>query len=1293
MRLLRTRTFTISAVLAVATAATAAPTLRQQVDLRGDFVLLGNTLGHECAAGTPAPLVGTVGGCGTNTADSAPDVFWRADAPANGQAQANNAITIAQARSTSVLALPAGATVEYARLYWAGTRTAGADNTVTLDRVGGFTQALTAQACLTNANASYQCTVDVTALVQTNGAGAYRLSGMEVNELVNVNSNNNFAGWFMVVFYEDFTQPPRNLALFDGLDVVASGSPQNATLSGFLVPNAGFDAKLGVVAMEGDNTLVGDALRFGTGVLGPANDLSNALNPANNFFNSTRSTLGVGTSLAGDLPRLTGTAQSMSGIDLDVVDITGRVTAGQTSANIQALSTGDVYYLSAFITSISTFKPDFTGSEKTVLDVNGGEVLAGDELEYTINVVNNGNDTAVGLVIADALPLGVTYKPGSIEIISGANAGVKTDAAGDDQAEYNAVSNTVTVRLGAGANATQGGTLAIGASTAVKFRVFINASVSGNIENQASISAAGQQGAPMENWPTDGNGAASGSPPTVIVVNQCSTNAQCAAPTPFCDTTVSPKVCVACLNSTHCSGTTPVCSPTTKTCGPCTSNANCAGTTPACQPSGACGQCSASNSTQCTGGTPVCNTSAGVCVQCVTNANCPGTAPVCNTTTNTCGACTSDAQCGGSTPACLPSGSCGQCSATNNTACTGATPHCNVATSTCVACLNNAQCPATNPECTSTNTCGPCTSDAACGGTTPACQPSGLCGECSATNTSQCGNQQACDVATGTCALDSDNDGLPDAIEIQFGTDPFDADSDDDGVLDGDEPDWNLDTDGDGLINALDPDSDNDGLFDGTELGKDCSNPATNAGAKACRPDADQGATTTDPLNADTDGGGVSDGSEDFNLNGQVDAGETDPTAGSGGDDSGVVDTDGDGLSDGLETFLGSSPTDADTDDDGLLDGDEPNPSHDTDGDGLINLLDVDSDNDALFDGTESGKDCEHPDTNKALNHCRADGDNGATKTFALVKDSDKGGVSDGSEDFNLNGVVDSGETNPTVGNGADDGTVVDTDGDGLSDGLEQFLGSDPNNADSDNDGLLDGDEPNPSDDHDGDGKINLLDSDSDGDGLFDGLEAGKDCSHPDTDTSVNQCTPDGDQGATTTSVLNADTDGGGVSDGIEDANKNGVVDPGETDPNDPSDDLCQTDADCGLPNDGSVCDDTTKRCVDGCRGVGDDAGCPEGEECTSTDATIGQCVPSGTGGAGGAGGTGGSAGAGGTSASGGTGGTGGGAAAGGSGAFAPEGAALEGGGCGCSVPGRSSRGGALLALLGAAVLLRRRRR
>jgi MYXO-CTERM domain-containing protein len=192
-------------------------------------------------------------------------------------------------------------------------------------------------------------------------------------------------------------------------------------------------------------------------------------------------------------------------------------------------------------------------------------------------------------------------------------------------------------------------------------------------------------------------------------------------------------------------------------------------------------------------------------------------------------------------------------------------------------------------------TTGSCTADAQCKGATPICDPTtGTCVGC--TMDSQCtGAEKKCDVATNTCVcagapkscIDTDKDGLSDSDEGTIGTDPNDADTDDDGVRDGKEPMPGVDTDRDGKINVLDPDSDDDGLFDGTEEGYGCDDAATDKADRHCVADADMGKTTTNPIVADTDGGGVSDGKEDKNQNGAIDADETDPKLAC--DDKGVL--------------------------------------------------------------------------------------------------------------------------------------------------------------------------------------------------------------------------------------------------------------------------------------------------------------------------------------------------------------------------------------------------------------------
>lgn len=142
-------------------------------------------------------------------------------------------------------------------------------------------------------------------------------------------------------------------------------------------------------------------------------------------------------------------------------------------------------------------------------------------------------------------------------------------------------------------------------------------------------------------------------------------------------------------------------------------------------------------------------------------------------------------------------------------------------------------------------------------------------------------------------AADCDNDGLSNGEEDLFGTNPLDDDTDNDGILDGNEI-YDSNTARRSLeftaTNPNNPDTDDDGILDGTEIG--LTEPqGNNTNLNIFIPDADP-ATKTNPTISDSDNDNLLDGEEDVNHNGRVDYGETDPNN---------RDTDGDGLNDDVD--------------------------------------------------------------------------------------------------------------------------------------------------------------------------------------------------------------------------------------------------------------------------------------------------------------------------------------------------------------------------------------------------------
>jgi outer membrane protein OmpA-like peptidoglycan-associated protein len=430
--------------------------------------------------------------------------------------------------------------------------------------------------------------------------------------------------------------------------------------------------------------------------------------------------------------------------------------------------------------------------------------------------------------------------------------------------------------------------------------------------------------------------------------------------------------------------------------------------------------------------------------------------------------------------------------------------------------------------------------------------------------------------------VDTDGDGLSDPEELAIGTDPNDADSDDDGVRDGDEANYADDTDGDGLINALDPDSDGDGILDGTETGVTVAPPGTDVSAGNFVPDADP-STTTSPVDPDTDNGGVPDGFEDLNQNGRIDADETDPN--DPADDDLDADHDGDGITDldeGLEDTDGDGTPDLfdlDSDGDGISDADEAGdddlstPPVDSDGDGTPDFEDSDSDGDSISDADEAG--------DADLGTPPVDTDNDGTPDYLDI-DSDGDTISDADE------AGDGDHTTPPVDTD-DDGTPdfqdLDADGDGIPDADEagdDQLGTEP--IDTDGDGLPNfqdpdsyGDDvgdgtdnciltPNPDQmDEDGDGIGDACEGDMDGDGVGDPVDNCPTVANPDQTDSDGDGIGDACEGSTD------DLDGDGFGDSVD--NCPTVPNASQADQDgDGIGDVCDDDADGdGFPDDVGV--------------------------------------------------------------------------------------------------------------------------
>jgi len=419
--------------------------------------------------------------------------------------------------STANLVLPAGTnTIKLARIYWGGRisdadydLTKSSNRTIkirkgTTNSYSDVTALGMDTTVIVPGFTEYQAYADITNFVKNNGAGTYEVGNVPLSTGA-ISNGGNHGGWSIVVVYENQSLPYNSVRVYDGFEVVYNGgydTTSTVTLTGLNVPSgtlSAADAKMGVVAWEGDANLAGDFLKIN------GFTFSNATNPPDNPWNGTITDNGAHVTTKN--PNYT----NQMGIDIDMFNVgTGYgIAPNAQNVTLEFGTEADKYFPGVFTFVIRMKDPTIT-LEKTVTDANNNHLgESGETLTYNLSGSNNGPGNANNIVISDTLPATVTYKPGTLKVISspGIIPGTKTDLPGDDVAEFvsNGAVKSVFFRIGTGATSAHGGTLAAGESYQVQFQVIVNNPGAGNpvpsIMNIARITSTSDAG---QNFVDDG---------------------------------------------------------------------------------------------------------------------------------------------------------------------------------------------------------------------------------------------------------------------------------------------------------------------------------------------------------------------------------------------------------------------------------------------------------------------------------------------------------------------------------------------------------------------------------------------------------------------------------------------------------------------------------------------------------------------------------------------------------------------------------------------------------------------
>jgi gliding motility-associated-like protein len=297
-----------------------------QVNGRYDFTFVGNTM---------------------NIAENNPTNFY-----------------VTNTSSSATLNLGPSDTIIRAYLYWAGSGDGDFEvdlngTTITPDRTFSHSRFFNP-----NTFTYFSAFKDITTLVQTTGNGTYTLSNLDISpfEALHYSRKTNFAGWAILIVYENPSLTLNQLNIYDGLQGVPDALQINLT-NLYVLNNA--NAKAGFIAWEGDSQLATENFTVNSTVI------SNPFNPPNNVFNSTNSVTG---------------SNQLYNMDLDIYEIDSYISIGDTSASIALTSFQDFIMINTVVTKLNSQLPDATIVLENVLsECDSREVT----IDFTVSNLNS----------------------------------------------------------------------------------------------------------------------------------------------------------------------------------------------------------------------------------------------------------------------------------------------------------------------------------------------------------------------------------------------------------------------------------------------------------------------------------------------------------------------------------------------------------------------------------------------------------------------------------------------------------------------------------------------------------------------------------------------------------------------------------------------------------------------------------------------------------------------------------------------------------------------------------------